>query len=148
MADKTEKSIETSRLMQRINEAKSEEEKTEIFKEFGLDPVLIRENLLQELKPLGEDSKLQKKVQQKEIKYHNNIIKILESTKSQNPKVDELKQKEIELLKLLKKERVFLNRFYLFMTSVEEMLSTIEYKAKLQEEIDDLAKELNTEVVR
>lgn len=133
--------------LQRISNVESVDEKEKIAKELSIEaktPKELRMDFIKITKYLENDAKRKKKEQQKEIKLHEDFVKILESAKIQNPKSKELIQKEIELINFLKKERLFISRFYLFMASIGELLSNIENKEKLQNEINNLSMELKT----
>lgn len=85
------------------------------------------------------------KIKQKEIRFNEDIVKILNSINAQNPKIKELNQKEVELINFLKKEKLFLSRFNSFMRSIEEILPSMEPVEELKKEIMDLSKELKEE---
>lgn len=100
-------------------------------------------SFFENIKIFKDDIEHTKKEQDQEIEFHAGFIKILESL-PQNSKIKELKQKEAELVDLLKKEGSWLENTYLSITFLENIISFLEKKNKLQKEIDILAEDLRT----
>jgi oligoendopeptidase F len=129
-----------SDLMKKIGQAKSKDEMKKIFHEFSSEK--LKESMLIETKHTMDDiPKLKRKLREK-IKVNKNLIKILDSINIQNPKILELIQKENELVDQLTRNLKFLDRFYLYMISVQDILAE---KENLDDEIKMLIKELNEE---
>lgn len=156
MIEQKDKSLELSPkfiqiigYLDKINAAKNDEEKEKIVKELGVDPLQLKKEFVEvftnETKSFQEDAIKQIKIKQKEIRFNEDILKILKSINAQNPKIKELIQKEVELIDFLKKEKLFLSRFNSFMHSIEEILPSMEPIGELKKEIEDLAKELKAE---
>ena len=156
MIDQEDDSVElSSKTLQnigylgRINAAKNDEEREKIVKELGVDPIQLENELVEvfteEAKSFQEDAIKQIKIKQKEIRFNEDIVKILNSINAQNPKIKELNQKEVELINFLKKEKLFLSRFNLFMHSIEEIMPSMEPVEELKKEIINLTKELKEE---
>lgn len=139
--------------LQKIQNVESDDEREKMAKELGIEPPKSQKDLIFEFKKMfktiEDNSRLQKKKKQKEIKLYEDFVKILESTnfQNQNPKIKELIQKEIGLISFLKKEQLFLNRIHLAMSSIGDLLSSIENKDEFQKEIENLTNELKTEGV-
>ncbi len=85
--------------------------------------------------------------QDQEIENHEMFIKNIKPL-VQDLKIDELKQKEIELIDILKKELLWLDKLYSFFKSFEDILMFSEFlyvtdmKSKLQYEINILILDL------
>lgn len=139
-----EKSIETEmedfqRLLK--DENISEEEKMgkieEHFKSFSGNFKIIVDDIEQ------TKNKLDKEIEKHET-FIKNIVPLV-----QDPKIDELKKKENELIAILRKESSWLDKFYSFFKSIEyiismnsEILSALEPKNKLQYEINIMVLDL------
>lgn len=126
-----------------MEEGISEEEKEKRIKEH-LKPFSGN------LKTIIEDIEQTKKEQDKEIEFHEEFIKILESL-SQYPEAKELMQKENELIIMLENEKLFSEKFYLASKSFldiisfirsEDLASTSKKKSKLQYEINIITEDL------
>ncbi len=143
MANQDEKVIETEigdfiRLLTDKNI--SEEEKAKKIKEY-------LESISKNMRNIADNVEQTKIRQYKEIENHElfirNIVPLI-----QDPKIDELKNKEIELIEILKQESLLLDKFYSFFKSAEdifmvsEILSASEMKSKLQFEINIMVIEL------
>lgn len=66
-----------------------------------------------------------------EIELHEENIQTLESL-NQNPKIKELKQKEIDLINLLRTEVSWLDISYLYIKSFEKLLSSLDQFIRCQ----------------
>lgn len=116
------------------NENISEEEKVKKIEEY-------LKSFSGNFKIIVDDIEQTKIKQDKEIENHEMFIKNIVPL-VQDPKIDELKQKEIELTDILKKESLWLDKLYSFFKSAEdifmtsEILSASEMKSKLQYEIN------------
>jgi len=88
--------------------------------------------------------KVNKSLEEK-IESHKNIVKILESINVQNPKIIQLLQKENELITLMNEQIQFINRAYSFFSIIENMISNLNNRDKLNKEIKKIIKELNEE---
>lgn len=107
-----------------LSEASSEEFKNTI-ESFTNNIYIIKNFLLKIKKELDE-----------KIRYHEEFIKILEHiSQNQNAEIKELKQKQIELISILRKETSLLDSCFLFFDRLENVLTSSEKKEKLQEEI-------------
>src|SRR5450830_948720 len=97
-----------------INAAKNDEEREKIIKDLGVDPIQLKkefsDGFAKEAKSFQEYSNKEIKIKQKEIRFNEDIVKILNSINAQNPKIKELNQKEVELINFLKKEKLLLSR--------------------------------------
>lgn len=102
------------------------------------------------LKTIIEDIEQTKTEQDKEIESHEKFVKILESL-SQHLEAKELMQKEIELITILEKDRLQLEKFYLTFKSLldtlsiiysENIVSSSKKKSKLQYEINITTEDL------
>lgn len=86
----------------------------------------------------------QKKIEQyKEIEFHEKFIKDLGHIA--HPKIEELKQKEIELVDLLKKDAFLLDISCLYIKSFEDIILSLQQKNKLQNEINIIIEDLKIE---
>ncbi len=91
------------------------------------------------------DILIQIKIEQyNEIELHEENIKILESL-IQNIKIEELKRKETDLINLLRKEISWLDISALYIKSFEKLISSIDQRNKIQNEIDIMADDLRKE---
>lgn len=124
-----------------IDENISEEEKKKQIEEY-------LKSFSRNFKIIVEDIKQTKSRQDKEIEDHETFIKNINPL-VQDPKIDELRQKEIELIDILKKESLWLDKIYLFFKSfvdafalTNDILSTSEMKNKLQFEINSMILDL------
>lgn len=112
----------------------SEEEKAKKIKEY-------LESFSKNLRIAADDVAQTKIRQYKEIENHEEFIKNIVPL-IQDPKIDELKIREIELIEILKQESLLLDKFYSFFKSAEDLfmvsetLSASEIKSKLQFEIN------------
>jgi len=133
----------------RINTAKNDEEREKIVKELGVDLIQLNEEFVEvfteDAKHFQEDAIKQIKIKQKEIRFNEDFVKILNSINAQNPKIKELNQKEVELINFLEKEKLFLSGFKSFMHSLVEIIPLIEPIEELKKEIINLTKELKEE---
>ncbi len=136
-----------SDIIKQIGEARSEDEKRDLIKKLESSPVfdLFQKYMVNEVNQLKAVIPNAKTKLKKKIEVHKNIVKILESVNVQNPKIVELIQKENKLIEQLNKNMKFLNRFYLYVISIEDVMPFMMDKDRLENEIETLTKKLNAE---
>ncbi len=136
-----------SDIIKQIGEARSEDEKRDLIKKLESSPVfdLFQKYMVNEVNQLKAVIPNAKTKLKKKIEVHKNIVKILESVNVQNPKIVELIQKENKLIEQLNKNMKFLNRFYLYVLSIEDVMPFMMDKDRLENEIETLTKKLNAE---
>lgn len=95
------------------------------------------------LKPVIENVKQSKKELEKEIETHNKFVKTIETY--EQPEVKDLTEKEIELINLLKKDLIKLEKFYSSFNSFLEMFFIIgsEDTISASKKIGELQYEIN-----
>ena len=95
------------------------------------------------LKPVVENAKQTKKELEKEIENHNKFVKTIETY--EQPEVKDLTEKEIELINLLKKDLIKLEKFYSFFNSFLEIFFIIgsEDAISASKKIGELQYEIN-----
>jgi hypothetical protein len=86
----------------------------------------------------------QKKIEQyKEIEFHETFMKNLNCVT--HPKIEELEQKENELIGLLRKDAVLLDVAYIYVKSFEDIILSLQRKNRLQSEVNIIVEDLRRE---
>ena len=136
-----------SDVVEEIKQAENEEERKKIFADSDVKLLMdeFEETMQSQNQFILDDiSKLKMKCDD-EIEIHNNIVKILNSVDVQNPKINELIQKENELIGYFKKRIENLNQIYSHIEMIGDLIPLTKAKEKLEMEIKQLAKEVDLE---
>lgn len=134
-----------SDVVEEIKQAENEEERKKIFADSDVKLLMdeFEETMQSQNQFILDDiSKLKMKCDD-EIEIHNNIVKILNSVDVQNPKINELIQKENELIGYFKKRIENLNQIYSHIEMMGDLIPSTKAKEKLEMEIKQLAKEVD-----
>lgn len=134
-----------SDVVEEIKQAENEEERKKIFADSDVKLLMdeFEETMQSQNQFILDDiSKLKMKCDDK-IEIHNNIVKILNSVDVQNPKINELIQKENELIDYFKKRIENLNQIYSHIEMIGDLIPLTKAKEKLEMEIKQLAKEVD-----
>lgn len=134
-----------SNLIGEIEQAENEEKIKKILDDSDVKLLMdtFEETVQSQNQLLLDDISMIKMKFDDEIEIHNNIVKILNSVDIQNPKINELIQKENELIDIFKKRIDFSNQMYSQIKMIEDMLLSLKEKEKLEIEIKQLAKEVD-----
>lgn len=134
-----------SDVVEEIKQTENEEERKKIFADSDVKLLMdeFEETMQSQNQFILDDiSKLKMKCDD-EIEIHNNIVKILNSVDVQNPKINELIQKENELIGYFKKRIENLNQIYSHIEMMGDLIPSTKAKEKLEMEIKQLAKEVD-----